>query len=505
MLLVIASKYPTNSPTTPAGWTLLGQATGGAGASGVDTGNVYCTVYYKDSDGTESGTLTVSLPSGNVLCPKILSYTKAAGTVWDIAFATGAVNAGGTTAWSVTAGSDPGFRIGDRCIAVNAINSDAYTYTGHAISIPGVTTNTASERTDAGTSFGDDVYTYACDFNCSAGTSSGNAVFTATASGSAADAPAGATVFVRLRETTAGSTAITFGQSGDLAGAGALASTAGLSFSQSGSLAGAGAASASGGLVVGQSGALLGAGALGGSATAAVGQTGTLSAVGVLSGSSAIALGQSGNLAAPSGGGVSGGAGIGVASTGTMAGSGVLAGAIAITIGQTGRLRVPRTRPPFTAVLGAAASQLGNILLGAVFTAYAYASTTLRDDLFTEIDLDDEPLTEIELDDEPFTLITTETDVPGPYNIGDVAILRSTHRVLVVSGVRVLTNATTEVLTVRSPANVVTTPAVTNTSTGRYWAPVPCTEAGTWRYRWTGTGTAIGVEEGIFVVLPNSF
>ena len=77
------------------------------------------------------------------------------------------------------------------------------------------------------------------------------------------------------------------------------------------------------------------------------------------------------------------------------------------------------------------------------------------------------------------------------YDVGDVAVLTSTWRV---SGT--LTTPTTRVLTVVSPAGVSSTPAITVASTGVLTAEVSITEAGTWRYRWVGTGAAAGAEEG---------
>ena len=77
------------------------------------------------------------------------------------------------------------------------------------------------------------------------------------------------------------------------------------------------------------------------------------------------------------------------------------------------------------------------------------------------------------------------------YDVGDVAVLTSTWRV---SGT--LTTPTTRVLTVVSPAGVSSTPSITVSSTGVLTAEVSITEAGTWRYRWVGTGAAAGAEEG---------
>jgi hypothetical protein len=58
------------------------------------------------------------------------------------------------------------------------------------------------------------------------------------------------------------------------------------------------------------------------------------------------------------------------------------------------------------------------------------------------------------------------------------------------------TNPTTVTLTVTSPSNVVSTPTATSAGSGVYSADVTCDEAGTWQYRWVGTGAATDTEAG---------
>jgi hypothetical protein len=63
---------------TPPGWVLAGEnlAQGGYGATlGADTGNTNIRVYTKTADGTETGTLTVTVGSNNVAVACIANYT----------------------------------------------------------------------------------------------------------------------------------------------------------------------------------------------------------------------------------------------------------------------------------------------------------------------------------------------------------------------------------------------------------------------------------------------
>src|SRR5262249_49406744 len=62
------------------------------------------------------------------------------------------------------------------------------------------------------------------------------------------------------------------------------------------------------------------------------------------------------------------------------------------------------------------------------------------------------------------------------------------------------TDATVVTLTVTDPAGVVTTPAVTHTTTGTYTANIACTVTGTWNYLWEGTGTASDAVAGTWTV-----
>ena len=86
------------------------------------------------------------------------------------------------------------------------------------------------------------------------------------------------------------------------------------------------------------------------------------------------------------------------------------------------------------------------------------------------------------------------------YQVGDVAVMVSRWTV---GGT--LTTPSTYALTVRAPSGAESTPTPSETSAGVLSAEVALTEAGVWRYRWTGTGAAAGAEEGSLVVDPSSF
>ena len=198
LFLCIANKYPPNGPATPTGFTAPAnnQGTGDPGdGPGIGVGATYATVYYRVADGSESGTVTVSVTSGNALYGVMARYTNATG-----AWAVGAANGGDSTAgtaWSATMGTDPGVQGGDMVLACNANNNNTSLGSAYALSQTGVTYGTATERLDNSTSFGDDVGIKFADHAVTSGTSSAAPVHTWTASASAA----GGTALLRIRES----------------------------------------------------------------------------------------------------------------------------------------------------------------------------------------------------------------------------------------------------------------------------------------------------------------
>lgn len=195
ILMPVASKYPANSPATPSGWTLVGQGSGGAGAAGSDSGTMYITVYSKISDGTESGTVTVTITSGNSAVGRMFSYAKTAGT-WNVAMVSGADSTAGTD-WSATGASDPSVVTGDWMVCASAANgaNGSAIASLQALTQTGITYGAFVERSDSGTGTGDNCHLVVTD-HAATGTSGAAPVHTWT---STMASSAGATAFVRLR------------------------------------------------------------------------------------------------------------------------------------------------------------------------------------------------------------------------------------------------------------------------------------------------------------------
>lgn len=63
-----------------------------------------------------------------------------------------------------------------------------------------------------------------------------------------------------------------------------------------------------------------------------------------------------------------------------------------------------------------------------------------------------------------------------------------------------LTTPSTYSLTIQDPSGNDATPSVSEASTGILTASYAVDEAGTWHFKWVGTGSAAGVKEGSFYV-----
>lgn len=202
LVLAVSNKYPTNGPSTPSGFTLLAQVSGGAGSAGADAGQVYSTVYYKVSDGTESGNLTVTLTSSNSAVGRMFAYSKTESS-WDLAATTDDDTSAGAS-MSFAFPEDPGVTANDMIVVAMAVNGTGATFSSHATTQSGVTFDALTERQDSGTTTGDNCGLVVIDRAVSSGTSSAAPSYTSTANTTFGSYPAGAAVFIRLREVAGG-------------------------------------------------------------------------------------------------------------------------------------------------------------------------------------------------------------------------------------------------------------------------------------------------------------
>lgn len=311
LVLLVVNKYPTNGPSTPSGWTLWGQSSGGAGAAGADSGTVYATVFYKIADGTETGAITVTIASSNSSRAQIGRWTKGATESWGLSVPSiGSSNTPGT-AVNVTGDVDPGAIAGDLFIVLGGANTNLYTLnllptlaiSGCSISNPG------GAFMESGGGSGDHVRIFASNHAVMSGTSAGVPSYAASYSGTAGNAPAGGAVIVRARAVPTIASSIT-GNTGTLTGtprgAGVLASA-----------------------IAGNTGTL--AGLLKGSGALVASLSGSGACSGTVTGSGALVSALSGMGTCTSTPTIHGGIGGSCTITGTLAGAGSLSAALAGT------------------------------------------------------------------------------------------------------------------------------------------------------------------------------
>lgn len=205
VIATIVNKYPANAPATPVGWTAVAnyRKQGGAGSSGIDSGQVFMSVYYRIVTGTEGATQTFTITSGNSSGGRMWQYSRG-GTSWDIA-ATGGTYSSPSASWSSTMDADPGITSGDLVLTCCASNGDSITFSSPTLTAASATFAAGVNRGQHNYSNGQDCKQYINEFSCTAGTATAAAVYGHTNGSFAANTPAGAVVLFRLREISAAS------------------------------------------------------------------------------------------------------------------------------------------------------------------------------------------------------------------------------------------------------------------------------------------------------------
>jgi hypothetical protein len=199
IFLFVTSKH-ANAPSTPGGWTLLAQVSDGSG-SGVDTGQVTQSAYFKESVGTESGTTqTVSktTETGTAIQCFMVRVVKSGGA-WVTSATTGADATIGTDV-SVTGAANLFLLPGDLAFMafgdVSDVGTSLWGLTGTAA---GSTFDAPVLVANAATSQGDDMRTVVSYSTISVGPSTAAPAFTGTANGTAVNSHRGAGVIILVR------------------------------------------------------------------------------------------------------------------------------------------------------------------------------------------------------------------------------------------------------------------------------------------------------------------
>lgn len=200
-LVCMVSSGGTGNPTpsTPGGWTSLGSATTTDGTYGVDTGPRRMTAFGKIADGTESGTLSVTITSGDTCRATISSFSKAGSGSWVVDGVT-ANDSGAHTSISM-AGAALTWNTGDATIVGVSQRVDTATQSSQSLTASGVTFGARTNRASTAVTTGNDHRHVVDTFAAITGTSAISAAPTWAYTASAAASAAG--MIIRLREYTA--------------------------------------------------------------------------------------------------------------------------------------------------------------------------------------------------------------------------------------------------------------------------------------------------------------
>jgi hypothetical protein len=193
--VVTSGATSSETPTTPTGWTLLGTGASTDGSFGVDTGPRRVTVFGRIADGTESGTLTVSITNGNTCRGSIIRWTKSALFGWNVVGSGGNDSTSGTGFSATTGAID--WAVGDCTLVAVGQRVDSATQSSQSLTATGITFGTrTNRRTDADTTGNDHRHVIDTFAATTAGTGSQAPTWAYTASASVS----GGLVIVRLRE-----------------------------------------------------------------------------------------------------------------------------------------------------------------------------------------------------------------------------------------------------------------------------------------------------------------
>lgn|SRR5574341_228005 len=206
LLLMVINKYSTGSgPNTPSGWSTFTnyQKAGGAGSAGNDSGSVLISIFVKQSDGTETGNVSITITGTlNTSMGQIVQYSKSTGT-WGYVAANGAKDTAGISWQIVTNTGGIEVTANDMLLAFMGVNGDLTTaWANQSMSQSGVTFGSATERIDDRSSSGQDEGFMESEHPVTSGSGSGEVTFNMTGTGSGTNTPSGPGVILRLREVS---------------------------------------------------------------------------------------------------------------------------------------------------------------------------------------------------------------------------------------------------------------------------------------------------------------
>lgn len=185
LVAIVTIREASNSYALIAnpGWTGIGEIFSTFGSVGADAGPIRSYAFFRVADGSESGSLTISVPASTSAAGAVFRFSSSLGTAaeWNIEWASGEDTSSGTGysvactphAPRLTAGW---IAPGDVLFVHAAKPSDSGSWASQSITSTGLTIGSSSEVLDYTTSFGNDLSVCAWHATVSSGTQSSSTV-----------------------------------------------------------------------------------------------------------------------------------------------------------------------------------------------------------------------------------------------------------------------------------------------------------------------------------------
>lgn len=198
LLYFAASKFAGSSHSVPTGFALLDSETGGVGGEVSDSGLVVASAFRKTATGSESGTESCTITSGNVAQGLIARLTRSGGVGWVVDSSRANWSTDNTNPLNVTFADAIPLAVDDYILVFTGLNTNNVTsMTTVSLTASGATISAVTQRALTVTSTGADMMVYLAEFVVTAGSSSSAANFQGGKAGTQGEGPV---LIVRVRE-----------------------------------------------------------------------------------------------------------------------------------------------------------------------------------------------------------------------------------------------------------------------------------------------------------------
>jgi hypothetical protein len=206
ILIFVSNKLATKRPTTPTGYRRIDTWVASTANNGTDQGPISVSLFHKTAVGTETGTVTISLPGGTSALANIIVIQKDPAATLHYKICAGHHNLVGSTAYNAISYNTVDTRTNDLILNLTAVNCDTYAWSAQDLNYYGSSgsfTVLNQELFEVSTNQGNDQEQFVSVYRAY-GDDDGYLVATATSSGASLviPNPTGVTLFVRIRQST---------------------------------------------------------------------------------------------------------------------------------------------------------------------------------------------------------------------------------------------------------------------------------------------------------------